>query len=63
MLLGEAFHPLKDVESMQLIEGQVSITLDFLEKGICLQFQSWQKHWLIQIIETNRNECAAGMEN
>lgn len=40
MLLGEAFHPLKDVESMQLIEGQVSITLDFLEKGICLQFQS-----------------------
>ena len=35
MLSGEAFNPLKDVESVQLMEGQVNITLDFLgERGV-----------------------------
>lgn len=40
MLSGEAFHPLKDVETkgvetMQLMEGQVNITLDFFgERGV-----------------------------
>lgn len=35
MLSGEAFHPLKDMETMQLMEGQVNITLDFFgERGV-----------------------------
>lgn len=63
MLSGEAFHPLIDVESMQLMEGEVNITLcSFGGRGIWLQFESWQKYWLIQITGTCTNECAAGME-
>ena len=54
---------MKEVESMQLMEGQVNITLDFFgEKGVWLQFESWQKYWWIQIIGTSTNKCAAGME-
>lgn len=54
--VGEAFHPLKDVESMQLMEGHVNITLDFFgERHVWLQFESWQKYWLIQIIGTSKN--------
>lgn len=35
MLSGEAFHPLIDVESMQLMEGEVNITLcSFGGRGI-----------------------------
>lgn len=63
MLSREAFHPLKDVESMQLMEGQVHITLYFFEeRGVWLWFVSWQKYWLIQIIGTTANEYVVGME-
>lgn len=61
MLSGEAFHPLKDVESMQLMEGQVNITLDFFgERGVRLQFESWQKYWLVQITGTSTMYCRNG---
>lgn len=45
MLSKETFHPLGDVKSVPLMEGQVSMTLDFFffvlrERSVKLQFES-----------------------